>query len=180
MPSLVSSVSRSAAHGIGKQPTEVIRLVEGHGVEGDAHAGAAMQHRSRAARNPTLPNLRQVHLIEAELFADLAADHQVVHPGDLGENISTTGLDLRILPTDAVLHIGEEAQVRLTGLRTPCRQIDDFSAGLRKQVTTTDASGKPSFRSGVMAVVTRSGLVRPGDAITVILPRARHVSLTGV
>jgi MOSC domain-containing protein YiiM len=173
----VLSVSRSAVHEFSKQPAGSIRLLEGLGVDGDAHAGTTVRHRSRVARNPTQPNLRQVHLIETELLEDLATLHHVVRPGDLGENITTTGIDLLRLPTGTLLDIGE-AQVRLTGLRNPCRQIDNFQAGLLKQVVRRD--GNPGFRGGVMAVVTGSGSVRHGDEITAVLPQGPYVALTRV
>ncbi len=172
---------RSAVHSFGKQPVGSVRLVEGLGVEGDAHAGATVQHRSRVARTPELANLRQVHLIETELLEDLATAHHMVRPGELGENITTTGIDLLSLPVGTLLTFGEEAQIRLTGLRNPCWQIDRFQAGLMKQVTVRDRDGGIiGFRGGAMAVVTRSGMVGPGDVITVVLPPGPYVALARV
>lgn len=176
----VASVHTSAEHGFSKPPTSAIRMVEGHGVEGDAHAGTTVKHLSRVARDPNAPNLRQIHLIAAELFDDLAHAEHHVGPGDLGENVTTTGLDLFTLPTGTILRIGTEAQIAVTGLRNPCRQIDAFQPGLLNAVLTRDQSGKPALRAGVMAVVARSGVVRPGDAITAVLPDGPHVPLTRV
>lgn len=175
-PGLVVAVHLSGGHHFSKRSRTSISLREGHGVEGDAHAGSTVRHRSRVARNASAPNLRQVHLIQAELLDDLASIGRVVGPGDLGENVTTSGVDLFHLPVGTTLELGE-AQVRLTGLRNPCWQIDSFQAGLRQQVTTRDGAGKSVFRSGVMAVVTRSGSVRGGDRVTVGLPRPPYVRL---
>lgn len=166
----VLAVSSSPVHEFSKQPRSCIHLLEGLGVEGDAHAGTTVQHRSRVARDPTQPNLRQVHLIHTELFDELAAAGHTVQPGDLGENVATTGVDLLSLPTGTVLHLGDEACVRVTGLRNPCFQIDDFQPGLLREVTGRDDDGRVVRKSGVMAVVLRSGAVHVGDPVTVVLP----------
>jgi MOSC domain-containing protein YiiM len=94
----VTAVHRSAVHGFNKYAEDSIFLVEGIGVQGDAHAGTTVQHRSRVARNPNEPNLRQVHLIHSELFDELMAADFAVWPGDLGENITTKEIDLLALP----------------------------------------------------------------------------------
>ena len=175
----VVAVHCSARHEFSKQTVLGISLQEGHGVAGDAHAGSTVQHRSRAARDPSQANQRQVHLIQAELFADLArVGHEVV-AGDLGENVTTIGVELTALPVGTVLSFGG-ARVRVTGLRNPCWQIDRFQRGLLPHVTTLDASGKPVFRAGVMAVVTGSGEVSGGDPVTVALPPLPHVPLRRV
>ena len=179
-PAQVTCVSRSPGHAFSKQPVERIRLLDGLGVEGDAHAGTTMRHRSRTAGFTERPNLRQIHLIEAELFDDLASLGHLVSPGNLGENVTTAGLDLLTLPTGTILRIGVSAEVRVTGLRNPCRQIDRFQAGLMKKVLTRDVNGKPAFRSGVMAVVIGPGLVERGDEISVVLPQPPYVALTPV
>ena len=158
----------------------MIRLVEGLGVEGDAHLGATVQHRSRVRRDPRQPNLRQVHLLPSELFAEvLGAGHRVL-PGDLGENVTTSGLDLLALPTGAVLLLGDVAEVVVTGLRNPCRQIDAFQPGLLQQVLGRGADGAVVRRAGVMGVVRRGGEVRPGDPVTVVLPEQPHRPLDPV
>ncbi len=158
----------------------MIRLVEGLGVEGDAHLGATVQHRSRVRRDPRQPNLRQVHLLPSELFAEvLGAGHRVV-PGDLGENVTTSGLDLLALPTGTVLLLGDVAEVVVTGLRNPCRQIDDFQDGLLRRVLSLDADGAVVRRAGVMGVVRRGGEVRPGDPVSVVLPEGPHRPLEPV
>jgi len=176
----VVSVSASAEHRFSKQPRDSVLLVEGLGVEGDSHAGTTVQHRSRVARSPEEPNLRQVHLLHTELFAELAATGHVVEPGDLGENITTTGVDLLGLPTDTLLRIGPEAEVRLTGLRNPCRQIDRFQPGLLARVLVRGESGEVVRRAGVMGVVSTSGRVHPGDPLHVVLPPGPHRPLTRV
>lgn len=179
VPAHVETVHLSATHSFSKLPVAAIRLIEGVGIEGDAHAGVTVQHRSRVAADPSQPNLRQVHLIHAELFDQLAAvGHQVV-PGDLGENITTVGIDLLALPVGTRLHFGS-AEIAVTGLRNPCRQINDFQPGLLQQVLRKDASGEVHRLAGVMAVVTRGGIVQPGDEIEQRLPPPPHFPLTRV
>lgn len=175
----VAAVHVSAVHGFSKDPARSIELEEGIGVRGDAHAGATVKHRSRVAANPSQPNLRQVHLIHRGLFEQLAAEGHVVEPGQLGENITTAGIDLLGLPVGARLHIGE-ALVVVTGLRNPCQQINDFQPGLLKKVLRKDESGEVQKLTGVMGIVARSGTVRPSDRITVELPPEPHHPLTGV
>lgn len=167
-------------HRFSKPPVDGILLVRGHGVLGDAHAGEKVQHRSRVARDPDQPNLRQVHLLHAE-FLDLARRHGFdVAGGDLGENILTRGLDVLALPRDTRLHIGPEAVVRVTGLRNPCRQIDDLHRGLLKVALGRDDAGEAVRRAGVMGVVEAGGRVHIGDAITAVLPAEPHVHLEPV
>jgi MOSC domain-containing protein YiiM len=165
----VLAVARSPVHGFSKQPAPRLRLLAGLGVEGDAHHGATVKHRSRVARDPTPPNLRQVHLIHGELFDELRLGGFAIAPGDLGENITTRGLDLLALPCGARLRIGT-ALVEVTGLRNPCRQLDAFRAGLMQATLGRDAGGNLIRKAGVMAIVLESGAVAPGDAIAVTLP----------
>jgi MOSC domain-containing protein YiiM len=176
----VTSVSSSPEHGFSKQPQKVIRLLEGLGVEGDSHCGTTVQHRSRVARDPDQPNLRQVHLVHTELFEEVAQTGHDVLPGELGENISTEGLDLLALPQGTVLRLGADAEVRVTGLRNPCRQIDDFQDGLLRHMVARRADGGWVRKAGVMAVVERSGEVRAGDHVIVVLPPEPHQSLDPV
>jgi MOSC domain-containing protein YiiM len=166
----VVAVSRSASHGPDKANETRIRLLAGVGVEGDAHAGAKVQHLSRVARDAEQPNLRQVHLIHAELHDELAAAGFSVSPGRMGENITTRGLDLLGLPAGARLHVGSEAVVEVTGLRNPCKQLDGIQPGLMAATLDRDESGELVRKAGVMGVVVAGGEVRPGDAITVELP----------
>lgn len=176
----VTSVNSSAVHEFSKSPQSSVRLLEGLGVEGDAHCGPTVKHRSRVRRNPDQPNLRQVHLLHTELFDEVAQLGHPLRPGDMGENITTSGVDLLALPRDAVLLLGETAQVRVTGLRNPCWQIDAFSSGLLGHMVGVDEQGRTVRRAGVMAVVRRSGLVRAGDPITVVLPSPPHHRLDRV
>lgn len=164
---VVVSVSSDDKHRFTKPRREAISLVAGLGVEGDAHFGATVQHLSRVRRDPTQPNLRQVHLIHRELFDEVDAD---VSPGELGENITTEGVDLLNLPRGTVLQLGTDAVVEITGLRNPCLQIDQFEPGLLKQVVGTDADGRTVRKAGVMGVVLAGGVVKPGDSITVEIP----------
>jgi MOSC domain-containing protein YiiM len=170
----VVAVAASSEHGFSKQTRPVVRLVEGLGVEGDAHLGRTVQHLSRMRRAPDEPNLRQVHLVQAELFQEmLPAGHRVL-PGQLGENVTTTGLDLLALPVGTVLLLGATAEVRLTGLRNPCRQIDAFQPGLLQRVLGRRDDGTVVRRAGVMGVVRHGGEIRPGDPVTVVLPAEPH------
>jgi MOSC domain-containing protein YiiM len=177
---MVVSVNRSAAHRFSKQPVPAVRLVEGLGVERDAHAGVTVQHRSRVAQDPTSANLRQVHLLPAELLAELANRGHRVWPGDLGENITTEGLDLLGLPVGTRLRLGRSAAVTVTGLRNPCSQIEDFQAGLLKQVLRRAADGSVVRLAGIMGVVSVGGVVRVDDPIEVSLPAPPHQALERV
>jgi MOSC domain-containing protein YiiM len=193
----VEAVSRDGTHRFSKVPTTSITLVAGLGVLGDAHAGTLVQHRSRVRRDPNQPNLRQVHLLHAEVFEDARAMGYELGPGDLGENVLTAGLDLLALPTGTLLDLGGPV-VRLTGLRNPCAQINAFRPGLLKVVlsradgTPTDepapSTASPEHatvsviirKAGVMAVVERGGEVVPGNPVVVTFPEEPHVPLAPV
>lgn len=162
----VVAVSRSVAHSFSKQPVTDIAVIAGIGVEGDCHAGRTVQHLSRVRRDPSRPNLRQVHLIGAELLAELGEDGYDVPPGGLGENVLTSGLDLHALTRGTRLELGS-AVLEVTGLRNPCRQIGAFRTGLLSQVVGRDVEGRIRRRAGVMAVVLVGGTIRPGDVIDV-------------
>ncbi len=177
MSQSVVAVSASSEHSFSKPNRESITLIAGLGVEGDAHAGALIKHRYLVRKDPTQPNLNQVHLIQGELFAYLAKNGHDINPGQLGENIATQGVDLLALPTGAVLHIGSDASVELTGLRNPCAQIDQLQDGLVKLLRYRDDEGNIVRICGVMAVVRTGGVIRPGDPITVDLPSEPHLPL---
>jgi MOSC domain-containing protein YiiM len=170
----VLAVARSATHTFSKPRESAIRLVTGLGVEGDAHLGTTVKHRSRVARDPTQRNLRQVHLIHAELFDELRVKGFEVAAGELGENVTTQGVDLLALPVGTRLRLGESAIVELTGLRNPCYQLDDFRRGLMAATLDRDEHGALIRKAGVMSVVVAGGDVRAGDAIAVELPVAPH------
>jgi MOSC domain-containing protein YiiM len=176
----IVAVSRSETHSFGKATRDVVRLVAGFGVEGDAHGGSTVKHRSRVARNPATPNLRQVHLIHAELLNELAESGFLVAPGELGENLTTRGIPLLELPAGARLHIGDGAVIELTGLRTPCVQIDRFQSGLLAKVATRNDAGEIVRRAGVMSIVVAGGLVRAGDSVVVELPAKPHHAMEPV
>ncbi|MEV7596344.1 MOSC domain-containing protein [Kitasatospora sp. NPDC089797] len=180
MGGTVVAVSSNAEYSFSKPNRAGITLLAGLGVEGDVHAGVTVRHRSRVAKDPTVPNLRQVHLIHRELLTELDGSGFDVAPGALGENITTEGVDLLGLPVGAVLRIGPEAVVEVTGLRNPCLQIDGFRPGLLKQVVRRAADGTIVRRAGIMGVVLAGGPVRPGDAITVELPAGPHRPLDRV
>jgi MOSC domain-containing protein YiiM len=179
-PARVAAVCGDAAHAFSKPPLAAITLLAGLGVEGDAHAGRTVQHRSRVARDPGRPNLRQVHLIAAELHDELNARGFSVGPGDLGENVTTRGVDLLRLPTGSTLRLGDTAVLEITGLRNPCRQIEEFRSGLLAEVLDRDPAGAVIRRAGVMAIVIAGGVVRPEDAISVEPPPPPHVPLAPV
>jgi MOSC domain-containing protein YiiM len=176
----VTSVNVSAVHDFSKSPQREIELLEGLGVAGDAHCGTTVRHRSRVKRNPSQPNLRQVHLLQSELFDEVAQNGHPLRPGDMGENVTTTGIDLLALPRDTVLRLGETAEVQLTGLRNPCWQIDNFQQGLLKHMLGVGEHGRIVRKAGVMAVVRRSGPVCAGDHVTVVLPDLPHQRLEKV
>jgi MOSC domain-containing protein YiiM len=176
----VLSVSRRPGHSFSKDVEPSITLLEGLGVEGDGHLGVTVQHRSRVARDPTQPNLRQVHLIHSELFDELAANGFTVRAGDLGENVLTRGIALLDLPEGTRLHIGADAVVEVTGLRNPCSQIDAFQPGLMSALLGRDAEGGLMRKSGVMSVVVKGGRIAPGDGVRVELPAEPHRKLDKV
>jgi MOSC domain-containing protein YiiM len=180
MSATVTAVSRSPGHSFSKAAQLVIRLLAGHGVEGDAHAGARVKHRSRVAQDPTQPNLRQVHLIAEETHDDLRARGFDVGPGDMGENITTRGIDLFVLPRGARLRLGDAAVVEVTGLRNPCTQLNGFAPGLMEATLGRDEAGHVALRAGIMGIVVAGGDVRPGDAIAVTLPQGPHELLKRV
>ncbi|NHM30889.1 MOSC domain-containing protein [Neobacillus terrae] len=159
----------SAKHTFSKQNQTSIKLLKGLRVEGDAHSGVTVKHRSRVAQNPEEPNLRQVHLIHTELFEELGSRY-TIEPGQMGENITTTGLNLLELPKETILFIGQTAQVKITGLHNPCSQIDHFQPGLMKAVLSKDAEGNLVRKSGIMGIVLEGGEVMPGNSIVVKLP----------
>jgi MOSC domain-containing protein YiiM len=180
MNATVVSVSSSATHGFSKQIAASISMLAGLGVDGDAHCGVTVKHRSRVAQDPTQPNLRQVHLIHEELFEELHTLGFEVRPGQVGENITTRNIDLLALPTGAELHFGHSAVVRITGLRNPCEQLNQFKAGLTAAVLGRTPEGKLVRKAGVMGIVVASGTVRPGDQIAVKLPAVPHRALERV
>jgi MOSC domain-containing protein YiiM len=180
MAGVVIAVSRSATHSMRKANQDGICLLAGLGVEGDVHAGTTVKHRSRVARDPTRPNLRQVHLIHSELHAELRAGNFVVSPGEMGENVTTSGVDLLALPARTRLHLGEAAVVEVTGLRNPCVQLDGIQPGLMAATLARDGCGELIRKAGVMAVVVAGGRVRPGDPIRVEPPPGPHRALAPV
>ena len=167
---VVVAVCSGGEHRFTKPVQHSIRLLSGLGVEGDAHLGTTVKHRSRVAKDPTQPNLRQVHLIHDELFDELRHAGFEIAPGMIGENITTHGVDLLGLPRDTRLHVGASAVIVVTGLRDPCRQLNDFRAGLMQAVLDRDADGNLIRKAGIMGVVLAGGEIRTGDTIRIELP----------
>jgi MOSC domain-containing protein YiiM len=173
----VMAVSASATHSMAKSNHASIRLIEGLGVEGDAHSGATVKHQSRVAKDPDQPNLRQVHLIHAELLDELGVAGFDISAGQMGENVTTSGIDLLGLPRGARLKMGDNAVVEVTGLRNPCYQLDGIAPGLMAALVGRDENGGIVLKSGVMSVVLSGGEVKPGDPVTVELPQGPHTPL---
>lgn len=180
MSGLIAAVSRSGGHTFSKPNEESMRLLAGLGVEGDAHMGATVKHRSRVRQDPTQPNLRQVHLIHAELQDELRAAGFEVAPGEMGENITTRGVDLLALPTGTRLRLGADAVIEVTGLRNPCVQLNIFQPGLMSAVLDRAPDGALIRKAGVMAIVLTGGDVTPGDPVEVTLPAHPHEALAPV
>ena len=170
MSGRVVAVAKNAEHNFSKTLVPEITIIAGLGVEGDAHLGKKVKHRSRVKADPTQPNLRQVHLIHSELFDEVAEKGFAVTPADLGENITTKGIDLLGLPRHAILKIGENVRLEVTGLRNPCAQIDNFQKGLLSAVLEKGSNGELIRKSGIMTVVLTGGRVQTGDRINVKLP----------
>jgi MOSC domain-containing protein YiiM len=177
MEGKIVSVSRSATHSFSKQPCDSINILAGLGVEGDAHAGVTVKHRYLVRKNPNAPNLCQVHLLQAELFEELHTKGIEIAPGEMGENVTTEGLDLLSLPLGTKLHLGPEAMVEVTGLRTPCTQMDKLRSGLMKACLDREADGSLVRKAGIMGIVLLGGVVSTGDAIGVELPAGNWVKL---
>lgn len=180
MNGLVTAVSRSATYSLSRSNADCIQLLVGLGVEGDVHSGNTVKHRSRLARFADSPNLRQVHLIHAELHDELEKKGFLVSAGQMGENITTRGIGLLELPTGARLHLGPAAVVEVTGLRNPCAQLDRIQPGLMKATLERDEDGNLIRKAGIMGVVIAGGAIRPRDAIRVELPAEPHQPLAPV
>jgi MOSC domain-containing protein YiiM len=166
----VLAVARDGAHRFSKVVVDAITLLAGLGIAGDAHCGEQVKHRSRVRQDPTQPNLRQVHLLHAELFEELAGKGYAIAPGEIGENVTTHGIDLLGLPVGTRLHLGTQAIVDVTGLRNPCQQLNDHRPGLTQAVLERAPDGSLIRKAGIMGIVRAGGVVRPGDAIRAILP----------
>ena len=179
MSAVVAAVSCSATHDFSKPNQESIRLLTGLGVDGDSHSGDTVKHRARVSIDPSNPNLRQVHLIHMELYDELQAAGFEISAGQMGENITTQGIDLLGLPTGARLRI-QDAVVEVTGLRNPCYQLDNFRPGLTKATLDHDEEGNLIRKAGIMGIVLSGGQVSPGNTIRVELPPEPHQHLEPV
>lgn len=173
----VIAVASDSGHNFSKITKPVITVIAGLGVQGDAHMGRTVKHRSRVAKDPTVPNLRQIHLMHSELFEELSEKGFSIKPGQMGENVTTRGVDLLGLPQGARLHIGEDVVIEITGLRNPCSQIENHQKGLLKACLEKDENGKLIRKSGVMSIVLTGGDIQAGDKIEVVLPEGEHHAL---
>jgi len=180
MGGVVIAVSRSATHTMSKPNQGTIRLLAGLGVEGDTHLGETVKHRSRVERDPSQPNLRQVHLLHAELLDELRAGGFALVPGQIGENVLTRDVDLLALPTGTRLRLGADAVIEVTGLRNPCYQLAGIQPGLMKATLARAPDGALIRKAGIMAIVLEGGEIRPGDAIEITLPAQPHRPLEPV
>jgi len=176
----VTAVSKSKNHSFSKHNCDSITLLAGHGVEGDAHSGTTVKHRSRVAVDPSQPNLRQVHLIHAELHDELTKQGFQVVPGVMGENITTRGVDILGLPRDTLMYIGDDVIIQVTGLRNPCKQLDNYQNGLLKAVLGNTADGEVIRKAGIMGIVRAGGVITSGDTIKLKLPDKPHHKLERV
>jgi MOSC domain-containing protein YiiM len=176
----VVSVGRDESHQFSKPVVEQIILLAGLGIDGDAHCGATTQHRYLVKKDPGRPNLCQVHLIGVELYAELVLAGWSIEPGELGENVTTRGLDLMSLPSGSILHLGAEASIEITGKRSPCSQINGLAPGLMKAVFGVNGSGKRESRAGIMGIVLTGGIVRANDDLRVELPQGPFRALVAV
>lgn len=180
----VVATSQSKDHTFTKQTVPGIKLIQGLGVEGDCHSGKTVQHRSRLHIKPAPANLRQVHLIDLEILTQYD-----LQPGDIGENITTSGIDLLRLGKGTKLHfVGSETAeevaldqahpvVTVTGLRNPCPQIEKYRKGLQERFIVRDAERKIVARkAGIMSTVEVGGVVLAGMKIVVESP-AKHEAL---
>ena len=177
---IVKSVSKSKTHSFSKFKSNTITLIKGMGVKGDAHMGLTVKHRSRVAKDPNQPNLRQVHLIHSELFEELEKKGFYIQNGEMGENITTTGIDLLNLPKDTLLSIGSTSKIKITGLRNPCTQLNSIQEGLMDAVLDKDKQGNLIRKAGIMGVVIEEGEIRPGDKINIQFPPAPYIKLDRV
>lgn len=178
-PADVVGVCSASEHNFSKQLTDKIKVIEGLGVNGDCHSGKTIQHRSRVLVDPNQPNLRQVHLLQIELLEELDQKGFEVNPGDLGENITTRGINLLELGRDTLLKIGSDVVLSVTGLRNPCAQIEEFQPGLLNEMVSRK-DGTIIRKAGIMSVALSSGIVSPGDPIEVFRPEGQHVPLDRV
>ena len=177
---VVIAVAMSGEHRFSKTLVDEIHVAESLGIEGDAHQGDTVQHLSRVKADPSQPNLRQVHLMHAELFDELRGKGFDVNPAELGENITTGGIDLLALPRGTVLKLGDTVELEVTGLRNPCGQIEQYRAGLLAAVLDRGPDGELIRKAGIMSIVKSSGSVRPGDTVEVFLPPLPHRPLERV
>ena len=173
---IVAGVFVSGGHTFSKSERYSVTLLQGLGIEGDAHCGSTVQHLSDRKKNSTRSNLRQLHLIQSELIEELNATGFDVRPGDLGENITTGQIDLPALPQGTLLRIGDTAVVEITGLRTPCFKIERFRKGLRSAVTEHRHGGPATLKGALMAIVVAGGVVNRDDRIGVIIPPAVRIA----
>jgi len=177
---VVSAVCKSEIHSFSKPVCLSIQLIADEGVEGDAHSGKTVKHRSRVAVDPSQPNLRQIHLIHSELHEALIGQGFSVGPGIMGENITTAGIALLELPRNSLLHIGKNVIIQVTGLRNPCKQLDDYQKGLLAAVLERSPEGQLIRKSGIMAIVLTGGQVQAGDSIRVEMPTKPYLPLERV
>lgn len=176
----ILGVSKSQSHTFTKFSCEHITLIKGLGIKGDAHMGKTVKHRSRVLKDPTQPNLRQVHLIHSELFEELKQKGFYIINGEMGENITTIGVDLLGLPKSTILKLGEKVKIRITGLRNPCNQLNSIKEGLMKAVLDTDENGGLIRKAGIMGVVVEGGEISVGDEIEILLPEEPYHKLERV
>jgi MOSC domain-containing protein YiiM len=179
MTATIIALSKSSTHTMRKFNENSLNLLTGLGVEDDAHNGVTVKHRSRVAQDPTQPNLRQIHLIHSELHDELKAKGFNVAYGQMGENITTRGIDLLDLPRGTLLKIGD-AVIEITGLRNPCAQLNGIQDGLMHAVLGRDEQNNLIRKAGIMGIVLNGGTIKVQDSIHVELPSAPFIPLERV
>jgi MOSC domain-containing protein YiiM len=87
-----------------------------------------------------------------------------VYPGALGENLTTTGIDMRSVRFGDVFGAGG-AVLRITKLRKPCPTLDSIKKGIQRQLYDNNPGSAMWGRGGFYASVKQPGIIRPGDII---------------
>ncbi|SHJ95684.1 MOSC domain-containing protein YiiM [Malonomonas rubra DSM 5091] len=142
MAAQIVAVCISKNKGERKTPVEQVELREGHGIVGDAHAGA--WH-------------RQLSLLAKESIDKMRAMGLDVDNGDFAENLTTEGIDLPKLPIGAQLQIGETL-LEITQIGKECHT---------RCAIYHQAGDCVMPKEGVFARVLAPGWLRPGDRIII-------------
>jgi MOSC domain-containing protein YiiM len=143
-----------------------------HGFVGDRHEAEFRESRDGSGHRP---NHRQWSAVSTDEVLQLCADLGVDPPfvlGSLGENLRLSGVKLAEIPEGSVLEMPSGAKLLVSGRNDPC-----ISAAKELSETYGSPVGqhfvKQAFgRRGILGTVLETGLVRPGDKVTILLPDA--------